>query len=100
MTRPHLVLNDARPSTNELEHGIVGREGEQGGMASKDAPHVVAHVGEVQVLLGDSKLGLKGGNLLAQDQQLLDQEELAVQSPCLLADDFARSLQTAPQISI
>ena len=45
---------------------------------SKDAPEVVPHVREVQILLSDGEVGLKGSNLLAQDEQLLDEEELPI----------------------
>ena len=45
---------------------------------SKDAPEVVPHVREVQILLGDGEVGLKGSDLLAQDEQLLDEEQLPV----------------------
>ena len=45
---------------------------------SKDAPEVIPHVREVQILLSDREVGLKGRNLLAQDEQLLDEEELPV----------------------
>ena len=40
-----------------------------------------AHVAEVQVLLRDGEVRLKGRYLLAQDEQLLDEEQLAVQRP-------------------
>ena len=45
---------------------------------SKNAPKVVTHVCEVEILLSDGEVGLKGSNLLAQDEQLLDEEELPV----------------------
>ena len=45
---------------------------------SKDAPQVVTHVCEVKILLSDGEISLKGSNLLAQDEQLLDEEELPI----------------------
>ena len=39
-----LILNDPGAAADELQHGIVGGEGEDGRMAGQNAPHVAAHV--------------------------------------------------------
>ena len=39
---------------------------------------MVPHVGEIEILLSDREVGLKGSNLLAQDEQLLDEKQLPV----------------------
>ena len=50
----------------------------QVGRACKYSSQVIPHVGEVQVLLCDREVGLKGSNLLSKDEQLLYEEQLPI----------------------
>lgn len=40
---------------------------------------MVAHVREVEVKIGDGELHVEGGDVLAQEEEVLDHEELRVQ---------------------
>ena len=54
---------------------------------------MVPHVREVKILLSDGEISLKGSNLLAQDEQLLDEEELPVHGRGSLLHCFGSFLQ-------
>ena len=65
--------------TSTLRKGTLRRAGPHAmASTSKDAPEVVPHVREVQILLSDREVGLKGSDLLAQDEQLLNEEQLPI----------------------
>lgn len=57
-----------------------------------NAPHVAAHVGKVQVRVCDSKVHVKLRDLLAQQQQVHDCKQLAVQGRGRLCHNARRHL--------
>lgn len=61
---------------------------------SHDAPEVVSHVAEVQVVLCHGKVCLKGSYLLSQYEQLLYGEQLGIHHTTLLSYLPACSLYT------
>lgn len=54
---------------------------------------MAAHVGEVQVFLSVAEVSLKGGYLLPQYQELLDEEQLAVHCTTALGYSSACKLR-------
>jgi len=66
-----------------------------GERAGQDAPQVVAHVREVQLGLDHVEVGLEGRDLLAQDEQLLDEEQLAVHGARPLGHRARRHLRSS-----
>jgi len=59
-TRQHLGLEDARTAAaDELQHGVVGAEGEQLPGAAGDTAQLVPHVAEVQLLVRHRKVRLQ-----------------------------------------
>ena len=55
----HLALEHARPAAaDQLHDGVVGAEAEEAALPGQDAPHVVPHVAEVQILLRHGEVRL------------------------------------------
>lgn len=62
-------------------------------LACHDAPQVISHMTEIQIVLCDSKVSLKRRYLLSQDEQLLDDKKLPIQRAAVLGHKATRGLQ-------
>ena len=62
----------------------VWAHNKQVAFTSHDAPEMIPHVAEIQVILRHSKICFKGSYLLSQYQKLLDSEQLCIHHAALL----------------
>ena len=77
-------------SEQKVEESVVPIEAKHVGLVVHEQVGGVLELGEVELDLDDAEVVVEGRYLLAQDEQVLDEEELAVVGRLVLLDRLAR----------